>query len=94
VNREHDRRVLAANGLDDRVDMVGERDRRAVGVGRFEPGQRDRSNVVAVGSKRGGDLVPGPRAEPEAGDEDDRCRGCVHRQTLGLAAAARNRWAA
>ena len=32
-----------------------------------------RGHVVAVGAEGRGDLVPRPRSQPEAGDQDDRC---------------------
>ena len=80
VHGEHDRSARRLDRLADRVDVVGHRDRRAIGVGRLETGQRQRGDVVTVGAERGGDLVPRPRAEPEPGNEDDRCG--AHSSTL------------
>jgi hypothetical protein len=60
----------------------------------FEAGQRHRGDVMAVGTQRGGDLVPRPRTEPEPGNQDNRCGshlrslGHRHRAPSGLAAAA------
>ena len=55
-----------------RLDVVRQRDPRAVGVRRLEAGQGDRGHVVAVVAEACGDLVPRPCPEPEPGDEDDR----------------------
>ena len=59
--------------LEDRVDMVGHGDRGSVGIGRLETGERQRGDVVAVVTQHVGDLVPRPGAEPEPGNENDRC---------------------
>ncbi len=80
VHGEHDGGACRLDRLADRVDVVGHRDRGAIGVGRLEPGQRQRRDVVAVRTERGGDLVPRPRAEPEPWNEDDRCG--AHSSTL------------
>lgn len=63
-------------GLDGRldgIDMVRQVDARTIlgGRARLEPGQGEGRDVVAVGPEPGGDVVPGPGTEPEAGDEDD-----------------------
>ena len=83
MDGEHDRPPRRPHRLADRVDVVGQRDRGAVGVDRLETGERQRGHVVAVGAQRGGDLVPRPRAEPEPGDQDDRC--VRHGSTLEVA---------
>ena len=72
MHGEHDGTPRRRHRLADRVDVVGERDRGPVGVGRLEAGQRQRRDVVTVGAEGGGDLVPRPRAEPEPGNQDDR----------------------
>jgi hypothetical protein len=73
VDGEDDRGVRRADRLDDRVDVVRQGDPGSVGIGRLEAGQGQRRDVVAVGAKRGGDFLPRPGAEPEAGNQDDRC---------------------
>ena len=73
VEREDDRAPGGDHGVADCIDVVGERDVRAVGVLRLEAGERDRRDVVAVRSKRFGNLVPCPGAEPETGNENNRC---------------------
>ena len=99
VHGEHDGTPGRLHRLADRVDVVGQRDRGTVGVDGLETGQRQRGDVVAVGAQRGGDLVPRPRAQPEPGNQDDRCvrhaldpRG-GHRQpaTVPQARCARSR---
>ncbi len=87
VHGEHDGSPRRLDRLADRVDVVRHGDRGSVGVGRLEAGQRHRGDVVAVGTQRGGDLVPRPRAEPEPGNQDDRCGS--HSSTL---AASRRAW--
>lgn len=62
------------HGTDDRFDVIGERDLRAVGIGGLEAGQRQRRDHMAGSAQLGRDLVPGPRAQPESGNQDDRCR--------------------
>ena len=52
VDGEDDRDVRGLDRGDDRIDVVREGDRRPVGVGRLEPGQRQRGDVVAVGAER------------------------------------------
>src|SRR5207244_7025271 len=62
---------------------------RSVAVGRLESGKRQRGDVVAIGSEQARDLVPGPRPEPEAWNEDDRC--AVHGPMLAAPARRRPR---
>ena len=73
VHGENDGSTCRRHRVADRVDVIRHRDRRAVGVGRLEARQRQRRDLVAVGTQRVGNLVPRPRAEPEARYEDDRC---------------------
>jgi len=46
-------------------------------------------DVVPVGAQGSGDLVPRPRAEPEPGNQDNRCG--VHSPNLGSATDIRVR---
>jgi hypothetical protein len=66
VDGEYDGSARRLDRLADGVDVVGERDLRAVGVGRLETGQRQRRDFVTVGAERRDDLVPRPSAQPEA----------------------------
>src|SRR5207344_1610589 len=61
--------------LTDGIDVVGEPDGCAVGLGRLETGQGQRRDVVTAGTEGGGDVVPRPCAEPESRNEDNRCTG-------------------
>src|SRR5574338_404895 len=72
VEDEHDRRVRGAHGIADGIHMVGERDLGPVGIGRFETGQGQRGDIVSLAPQDGGDLVPRPGTQPEAGYQDDR----------------------
>ena len=90
VERQHRGRRSRAEGPDDRVDVVRERDAGTVGVLRLEPGQREGGDVVAVGPQQRGDLVPRPRAEPEARDQDDRCARHVVAPPVPCQCAARS----
>ena len=89
VHGEHDRTPRRPHRVADRVDVVGERDRGSVGVGRLETGERHRGDVVSVGTQGGGDLVPRPRAEPEPRNQDDRCG--TYSATLARAPTSRIR---
>src|SRR5262249_34229409 len=75
VNGKDDGSVRRPDRVADRVDVIGQGNRGSGGVGRLEPGQRQRGDLVAVGPQRLGNLVPRPSTEPEPGDEDDRCGG-------------------
>ena len=57
VHGEHDRPTRSRDRVADRVDMVGEGDRRSVGVHRLEARQCQRRDLVSVGSEGGGALV-------------------------------------
>jgi len=74
VHGEYDGRPRLADRAADRVDVVAQRDRRAVGVGRLEARKRQCLDVVALGAEARDDLVPSPLAEPEPWDQDDRSR--------------------
>jgi hypothetical protein len=50
VHSEHDGSPGRRHGLGDRVDLIGERDRRPVGVGRLATGKRQRGDLVFVGA--------------------------------------------
>jgi hypothetical protein len=78
VNGEDDRGGSPLDRLDDCVDMVGHRDRRTVGVGGLESGERDCGDVVTVGAEHRGNFVPGPGAQPKARNQDDRCGVSLH----------------
>jgi hypothetical protein len=73
VYGEDDWSARRSDRIADRFDVVRHGDFGSVGIGRLEPGERYRGDLVAVGTQRGGDFVPRPRAEPEPGDQDDRC---------------------
>jgi hypothetical protein len=68
VHGEHSRRAFRGHRLADRLDMVGQGDRRPVGVRGLQSRQRDRGDVMTVGTQRGDDIVPRPGAEPESRD--------------------------
>jgi hypothetical protein len=51
VHGEHDRLPGRRHGFGDRVDLIGERDRRPVGVGRLAAGQRQRGDLVSIGAQ-------------------------------------------
>ena len=89
VHGEHDGSPRRPDRLADRVDVVRHGDGGAVGVSRLETGQRQRGDVVAVGTQRGGDLVPRPRAEPEPRNQDNRCAS--HSSTLAALSPSRAR---
>lgn len=89
VNDEDDGCVVRADRPTDRLDVVGEGDRRPVRVGRLEAGQGDRGDVVAVGPEQVGDLVPRPGPEPEAWDENDRRGAAVSPVGHGASRSAR-----
>ncbi len=72
MHGEHDRRVRRLDRVPDRRDVVRQPDPGAVSVDGFEAGKGDRADVVTSGTKQLGDLVPGPRPEPEPGYQDDR----------------------
>ena len=90
VERQHRGRRGRAERVDDRVDVVRERDPGTVRSLRLEPGQRDGGDVVTVGAQQRGDLVPCPRAEPEARDQDDRCARHVVAPPVPCQCAARS----
>ena len=68
VHGEHCRDALHGYRLADRLDVVGQGDRRPVGVRGLQSGEGDRGDVMAVGAQRGDDIVPRPGAEPESGN--------------------------
>ncbi len=76
--------VGPVEGAQDGGGLVVEGPRRAVGIGVVEAGQGDREGARAVQVEVLDDLVPGPGAEPVAGDEDDGRGGvrCDHDSSL------------
>lgn len=68
VHGEHNRRAFRGHRLADRLDVVGQGDRRPVGVRGLQSRQRDRGDVMAVGTQRGDNIVPRPGAKPESRD--------------------------
>ena len=55
----------------DELGVVLQRDLAACGVVRLEPGKGQRDDRVPAVDEQRRDLVPGPSAEPEIGNEDD-----------------------
>ncbi|GAA5190729.1 hypothetical protein GCM10023322_46570 [Rugosimonospora acidiphila] len=76
--------VLVAQEVDHVGDVDVEVGVRARQVGAFtQAGQAQRVHLVAEPTQSGGDRTPGPRAEPESGNEYECCHAPDARVNTG-----------
>jgi hypothetical protein len=74
VPDEYDFAGDGVHGIDDRdyrVDMITQRDSRAIGFSRLHAGQREGQRAMPSLLESRNDLVPRRTIEPEARDQDD-----------------------